>query len=105
LNEYIIKITKEAKNDLKLIKNYLIYNLQEVKISKNVMKKIKESIKSLANFPERFPVIKNRYLSIYNLRKCTVNNYIIFYFIEKNSLHHKSCLCEIKLDEKYIKFI
>lgn len=84
MNNYTIKITKEAKDDLKLIKNYLKDNLQEPIIAKKLMKKLKESIETLSSFPERFPIVKDYYLSIRNLRKYVVNHYIIFYMIEED---------------------
>lgn len=86
MNHYTIKITKEARDDLKKIKEYLIYNLQELETVKNVIKKIKESIKSLSDYPKRFPIINDAYFSIRNLRKYNVNNYIIFYFVEERKM-------------------
>lgn len=77
-------MTKETKDDLKLIKNYLKDNLQEPIIANKMMEKLKESIKSLSNFPERFPIVKDYYLSLRNLRKYIVDNYIIFYTVEKD---------------------
>ncbi len=84
MNYYTIKMTKETKDDLKLIKNYLKDNLQEPIIANKMMEKLKESIKSLSNFPERFPIVKDYYLSLRNLRKYIVDNYIIFYTVEKD---------------------
>ncbi len=84
MNHYTIKITKEAKDDLKLIKNYLADNLQELIIANKVIRKLKESINSLSSFPERFPIVSDYYLSIRNLRKYTIDKYIIFYTVERD---------------------
>lgn len=84
MNYYTIKITKEAKDDLKLIKNYIRDNLQEPNLANKVMKKLKDRINSLSNFPERFPIIKDYYLSMHNLRKCAFNQYIIFYLVQND---------------------
>lgn len=84
MNNYTVRITKDAKKDLKSIKNYLIYIFQNRDIVENIIKKLKLKMKSLSDFPERFPIVNDYHLSRHKLRKCIINHYIIFYLVEKD---------------------
>ena len=84
MNNYVVKLTKQAKNDLKVINNYLVYNFQSKENALNIIKRLKLKIESLSDFPERFSLVNDYYLSKHKLRKCIMNHYIIFYLVRKN---------------------
>lgn len=79
MSQYKIEFSKEARNDLISIVDYIKNNLQEPNIAKKIAQKIREQIYSLSNSPKIFPIIDDKFLRKLELRKTIVDNYIIFY--------------------------
>ena len=84
MNKYEIIWTPKAIKDIETFYNYIAYNLKEISIANNILKKIINSISSLDYLPERFLKIHNYHDSSKNLRRILVNNYVIIYEINKN---------------------
>ncbi len=76
-------ISNQAEIELNRILDYIEYELLEPSIAKNLFLAIKETMIKLENFPERNPILKGRYILGENIRKCSVNNYIIIYKVVK----------------------
>lgn len=81
MKEYNIEFSNEARKDLIDIFRYIKINLQETNIAEKLLKKIKKSIYGLSKSPYIYAIIDNEYTKILQLRKITVNNYIIFFKI------------------------
>lgn len=81
--KYKIYISNQAEIELNRILDYIEYELLEPIIARNLFTKIKATILELENFPEKFPIVKSKYIFRENVRKCNVNNYIIIYSIDK----------------------
>lgn len=79
MNKYKIEFSKDAKNDLTNIVNYIKNNLQEPNTAKKLSIKIREKIYNLSESPKLFPIIDNNFIRKLELRKLIVDNYIIFY--------------------------
>lgn len=79
MNKYKIEFSKDAKNDLTNIVNYIKNNLQEPNTAKKLSIKIREKIYNLSDSPKLFPIIDNNFIRKLELRKLIVDNYIIFY--------------------------
>lgn len=77
--EYKIEISQEAENDLLDIYEYIAFDLSEPEIAKRQLDQFKKAIDSLRTMPNRFAEIQNKYLSVKNIRKMTVNNFWIAY--------------------------
>ena len=79
MSKYNIEFSSEARKDLKAIICYIADNLQEHNIATKLSNKIKENIYNLSENPKIYKVIDDMFLKKLQLRKCIVDNYLIFY--------------------------
>ena len=86
MKKYNIEYSKEAKEDLIGIKQYIKYNLQEPEIANKLISKIRMSIKSLKDNHEIFAIIDDDIITKLEIRKLIVDNYIVFYRIKNDSI-------------------
>ena len=83
---YNIEYSKESKEDLIRIKQYIKYNLQEPETANKLISKIRKSIKTLKENPEIYAIIDDDIIRKLEIRKLIVDNYIIFYRIKNDSI-------------------
>ena len=84
--KYNIEYSKEAKQDLIEIKQYIKYNLQEPEIAQKLILEIKNKISNLKHNPEIYSIIDDDLIKKLEIRKLIINNYIIFYRIKKENI-------------------
>lgn len=85
MKKYNIEYSKESKQDLIGIKQYIKYNLQEPEIAKKLISKIRKEINSLKNNPGACAIIDDDIIKKLEIRKLIVDNYIVFYRIKENN--------------------
>lgn len=78
--KFNIYVSKRAENDLKEIVLYIKEKLEEPNIARNYSKLLKEKIKTLEHFPERFAIIDD-----FRTRKLVIRNYVVFYSINEEN--------------------
>ena len=78
--------SKEAKQDLISIKQYIKYNLQEPEIAQKLIFKIRKEINNLKDNPKLYTIIDNNIIKELKIRKLIVDNYIIFFRIKNNCI-------------------
>lgn len=83
--KYEVYISNQAEIELYRILDYIEYELLEPIIARNLFEKMKAIILELETFPEKFPIVKSKNIFRENVRKCSVNNYIIIYNVDKKS--------------------
>ena len=86
MKKYNIEYSKEAKEDLIKIKQYIKYNLQEPETANKLISKIRKSIKTLNDNPEIYAIIDDEIIRKLEIRKLIVDNYIVFYRIKNISI-------------------
>lgn len=86
MKKYNIEYSKESKEDLIEIKQYIKYNLQEPETANKLISKIRNSIKDLNNNPKIYAIIDDDIIRKLEIRKIIVDNYIVFYRIKNNSI-------------------
>ena len=86
MKKYNIEYSKESKEDLIGIKQYIKYNLQEPETANKLISKIRKSIKTLKENPEIYAIIDDDIIRKLEIRKLIVDNYIIFYRIKDNDI-------------------
>jgi addiction module RelE/StbE family toxin len=86
VNKYNIEYSKESKQDLIGIKQYIKYNLQEPETAQKLISKIRNEINNLKNNPEMYAIIDDELIKKLEIRKMRVDNYIIFYRIKNNNI-------------------
>ncbi len=84
--KYNIEYSKESKQDLIGIKQYIKYNLQEPETAQKLILKIRSEINNLKHNPEINSIIDDDLIKKIEIRKLIVNNYIIFYRIKNNNI-------------------
>ena len=86
MRKYNIEYSKESKQDLIGIKQYIKYNLQEPDIAQKLISKIRKQIKSLKYTPEIYAIIDDDIIKKLEIRKLIVDNYIVFFRIKNDSI-------------------
>lgn len=86
MKKYNIEYSKESKQDLIGIKQYIKYNLQEPEIAQKLISKIRKEINTLKNNPEIYTIIDDDIIKKLEIRKLIVDNYIVFYRIKSNNI-------------------
>ena len=80
---YDVNISKEAKEDLREIYNYIALELISPKTALNQLDRIKKAILSLDNMPTRCRIYDEEISPI--IRFLPITNYIIFYIVKEES--------------------
>lgn len=76
---YEIRLTPDAKTDVRGIFEYIAYKLQSVQNAAGQLERLEQSIASLERMPERFRVYEKEPWHSRNLRIMPVDNYLVFY--------------------------
>ncbi len=86
MSKYIIEYSKDSRQDLIKLKRYIKYNLQEPAIANKLIAKIRKEIDKLVNNPEIYSIIDDDFIKKLEIRRITVDNYIVFYRVKNNSI-------------------
>lgn len=84
MEKYKVRLSIVAKNDFKSIISYIKNDLLEPTIARKYAELIKEEIKTLEHFPQKFSVIDPSIIKYDNFRKLIIKNYIAFYRINED---------------------
>lgn len=84
MEKYKVRLSIVAKNDFKSIISYIKNDLLEPTIARKYAELIKEEIKTLEYFPQKFSVIDSSIIKYDNFRKLIIKNYIAFYRINED---------------------
>ena len=82
---YHVKITEQARLDLKMIYEYIANVLMSPVIAEKQYFRIEDAIYSLDKMPERFRQYEKEPWRSRNLRVMPVDNYIVFYIVDNGS--------------------
>lgn len=82
VNEYTLKFTVEAEEDLLTIFGYINGNLSSPIAAEKLILKIEKACMQLVSFPFSGSIPKDAYLSRKGYRMILVDNFIIFYLID-----------------------
>ncbi len=83
--EFRIVLTARAKRDMLEIHTYIADNLQEQGVADKLLDRIEAEILKLKNMPLRHNINSEEQLDHRNLRKMSVDNYLIFYTVYEKS--------------------
>lgn len=82
-NNYTIKMTPKAADDLDNIYRYISEELFATSAATNILERIEKEIMRLREFPFSCNCVADEYLKNKGYRKLVVDNYIVFYLIEE----------------------
>ena len=83
VNNYTVKMTPKAAEDLDNIYQYISEELFAASSATNILVKIEKGIMGLRDFPFSCNYVADEYLRVKGYRKLIVDNYIVFYLIEE----------------------
>lgn len=82
---YEIRMTLEAKMDLRSIFEYIAVDLQSVQNALGQLDRLEKCIAGLNQMPERFRMYEKEPWRSRNLRVMSVDNYLVFYIPDQNA--------------------
>lgn len=86
---YGITITEQADSDLRGIYEYIAFELLSPDNAAGQLDRLEENIMTLEEFPEKFRLYEKEPWHSRGLRVMPVDNYLVFYIVEK-------CSCVVK---------
>lgn len=95
---YDIHITNAAQRDMQNATDYIQFVLKNPQAADKLLDESEKQISSLADLPEKFPLVDDPVLSSWGIRFVIVNNYLAFYIVDDAKkiviiirfLYHKS---------------
>lgn len=78
MKQYRILMSEPAAEDLEQIAEYIVKELREPVIARNLLGKIKKAVMGLAYMPTRHALVNDEHLAAQGIRKLIVENYIVF---------------------------
>ena len=82
---YEVRMTPEAKNDLRGIFEYIAFDLQSVQNAAGQIDRLEKGISELNQMPERFRKYEKEPWHSRNLRVMPVDNYLVFYIPDQTT--------------------
>lgn len=86
MKQYKILIDKRAKENINHIYNHIYYKFQQPETAKRQKRRILEKIRSLEMMPERIKIMESEPEHTLEIRRLLVDNYSVFFFIEKDNV-------------------
>ncbi len=84
MDEYKIKVTRQAKEHLVLIREYISTELKEPIIAKRILELLKSEMMSLQTMPYRVKCIDEQPWGELGFRKIRVKNYYVYFWVDEN---------------------
>ncbi|MBR3463752.1 MAG: type II toxin-antitoxin system RelE/ParE family toxin [Clostridiales bacterium] len=83
MNTYRIRITIQARENLRNIRNYIEFELLAPLAAKNTIAEIKREIQSLETMPERIHLTPEQPWHDQGVHRARVRNYYIYFWIDE----------------------
>ena len=83
MEQYTVKITEQAADHLRLIKEYIANELQQPNAAKKLLALFKEQMMVLSLMPHRVKCVEEKPWGELGFRKIRVKNYYIYFWINE----------------------
>ena len=84
MDEYKIKVTRQAKEHLAIIREYIATEVQAPIAAKRMLELLKAGMMSLRTMPCRVKLIDEQPWDNLGFRKIRVKNYYIYFLVDEN---------------------
>lgn len=81
--QYEVKLTTQAVEQIQETVSYISHILLEPEIARRWADLLQQEISSLHSMPARFPLIEEEPWHTYGIRKMTVKNFLVYYWIDE----------------------
>lgn len=82
MNEYEVRVTRQALEQIKEIVHYISNDLMAADASHNLLDKMKAEIIKLSSFPKKHDLIDEEPWRTEGVRKIVVKNFLIYYWVD-----------------------
>ena len=82
MNEYEVRVTRQALEQMKEIVHYISNDLMAPDAADNLLDKMKAEITKLSSFPKKYALIDEEPWRTDGVRKLVVNNFLIYYWVD-----------------------
>lgn len=82
MDEYKIKVTRQAKEHLALIREYIATELQAPIVAKRMLELLKSEMMSLQTMPYRMKLISEQPWCELGFRRIRVKNYYVYFCVD-----------------------
>ena len=82
MDEYKVKVTRQAKEHLALIREYIATELKEPTVAKRVLELLKAEMMSLQTLPYRVKCIDEQPWGELGFRRIRVKNYYVYFCVD-----------------------
>ena len=84
MDEYNVKVTRQAKEHLALIREYIATELKEPIIAKRILELLKSEMMSLQTMPYRVKLIGEQPWCELGFRRIRVKNYYVYFCVDES---------------------
>lgn len=85
MNQYRVRVTRQAKKQLQSIKSYISFHLLSPDTANNLIKVLHDEMKKLSEMPGRIRLVDEQPWKSYGIRKRKVSNYYIYFWINEEA--------------------
>lgn len=82
MNEYEVRVTRQALEQMKEIVHYISNDLMAPSAADNLLGKMRAEIMRLSNFPKKYALIDEEPWRTEGIRKIVVKNFLIYYWVD-----------------------
>lgn len=85
MDQYVIRVTAQARQHLRLIRDYIALDLREPEIAKKLLELLQKEISTLSYMPFRVKLIEEKPWRDMGFRKIRVKNYYIYFWVNDDT--------------------
>lgn len=85
MDEYEVRVTRQALEQMKEIVHYISYDLMAPDAADNLLDKFKTEILKLSSFPKKHALIGEEPWRTEGIRKIVVKNFLIYYWVDDDN--------------------
>ncbi len=85
MNEYEVRVTRQALEQMKEIVHYISNDLMAPDSADNLLDKFKVEILKLSSFPKKHALIEEEPWRTEGIRKIVVKNFLIYYWVDDDN--------------------
>ena len=82
MNEYEVRVTRQALEQIKEIVQYISNDLMAPNAAHNLLDKMKAEITKLSSFPKKHDLIDEEPWKTEGVRKIVIKNFLIYYWVD-----------------------
>jgi addiction module RelE/StbE family toxin len=85
MDEYEVRVTRQALEQMKEIVHYISYDLMSPAAADNLLDKFKAEILKLSSLPKKYALIEEEPWRTEGIRKMAVQKFLIYYWVDDDN--------------------